>query len=150
MDNRFQQASYMRQIFARDLTESVTTDDVARLRQRVRNAVEQEHAPRWGWTRWMSAAAAVALVAGGLSVVRQAQQGPTEQFASNSAAPQVTLLEGGTVRIAFPDGEAPHQVIKSLDPMARNGSPLTAGKDQTFLDNNGKPRPGTVVFYRVD
>ena len=119
---------------------------VERLRRAVRSRVEQEEAPVRRRVLYLCALAAAVLPAalglgslfGGISPVAE----PPSLV--------LTARSDGSVLMRYSDGRPIRRVVKSELPSgAKLESVLTPGRTEV-VDKNGAPRPGTVVFYRID
>ena len=126
--------------------EPVGDFDVARLRRRVTDGVRAERRQgAWHGQRYSLAAAALAFAA--LALVGLGSR-PLAPEASATLA--LTLTDDGSVRIAYADGRPIERVIRTRAPKAPAEKVARVAGAREYLDKNGQPRPGTVVFYKVD
>ena len=129
------------QVIAAAGFEEASEVEVVRLRRRVRDAVGGARQPRVKGRFAMAAAAAVFAV---LTLAGLKWQPLTP------ASLALSLTEDGTVRIAYADGRPIGRVVKTQAPTAPPVDVERVAGAREYLDKNGQPRPGTVVFYRVD
>ncbi|MDQ7008626.1 MAG: hypothetical protein Q9Q40_15500 [Acidobacteriota bacterium] len=132
---------FLDQVIAAAGFEPASEMEVVRLRRRVRDAVGGTHPHRVGGRYAMAAAAAVFAF---LTLTGLKWQPLTP------ASLALSLTEDGAVRIAYADGRPIGRVIKTQAPMALPVDVERVAGAREYLDKNGQPRPGTVVFYRVD
>ncbi|MDQ7006499.1 MAG: hypothetical protein Q9Q40_04645 [Acidobacteriota bacterium] len=121
--------------------EAVSDFEVARLRRRISGSLAGERRPSYG-RGYAVAAAALAFAA--LSLIGLGSRPPA------SASLALTLTEDGSVRIAYADGRPIERVVKTQAPAASAEKIARVAGAREYVDKNGQPRPGTVVFYKVD
>lgn len=119
---------------------------IERLRRRVRAGIEGEAAPAHRRLLRLGAVAAAMIPATlGLGALLAGSY-----HAAAPASLEMMAKADGSVLMRFSDGRPIRRVVKSDRPTdGRQEAILTAGKTE-FVDKNGTPRPGTVVFYRID
>lgn len=123
-------------------------DDLAieRLTRRVRAGISRDAAPTHRRLLRLGAAAAAILPAAlGLGTLLVGGF-----HATVPASLEMMAKADGSVLMRFSDGRPIRRVVKSDRPTdGRQEAIRTSGKSE-FVDKNGTPRPGTVVFYRID
>ncbi len=131
--------------------EPVTEFDVARLRRRVREGLGSTRPRSIAFRLAASAAAFVVGAVTLVAVLRHGEPAGTQQIAGTNAAAPIALARAkdGSVLFKFQDGRSTHRIAKSDDPQSA-GDEVRIAKGRKFVDRSEHPRPGEVVFYRID
>lgn len=134
---------------ARQLGPSPVSEfDLARLRRRVRKAVEAEsRAPFRFLARAAGLAACLCFGLLGLSGLLLA---PSEAPPSPASIVQMARTLDGGVEISLSDTRQTHRITQTTDPATKTGGVVKFAKNGKFVDKTERPQPGTVVFYRID
>ena len=148
----------------------VTEFDVVRLRRSVGRALPSV-ARTHRWARL--AASAAAIVVGAVSLYSAIDRHDPLTVAALPAQDRLAVLgtttgavgavgaaaavsvkmaaeADGSVIFQFSDPTKSHRIIKSTDPVTSNDDTVKIAKGRQFVDRNEQPRPGQVVFYRID
>lgn len=126
----------------------VSEFEVARLRRRVRRAIEAEAPVRF---RLVARAAGVAAcLAFGLLALSGLVVTPVEAPSAPASIVQMARTPEGAVEIQLSDNQQPHRVTQTTNPAAKSGGVVNFAKNGKYVDKTGRPQPGTVVFYRID
>lgn len=132
--------------------EPVTEFDVARLRHSVRRSIESRR--KHFWTR--AAASAAAVVVGALSLYGTLDRhtetiAPRNPTAAAKAVPvKVVLADDGSTILQFDGSRTTHRIVTSDVPVPGKTAEVKIAKGQRFVDRTERPRPGEVIFYRID
>ena len=123
-------------------------DDVqlARLRRRVAESLPA--GPSRPWWRAAAAAAAVVFGLGALAALRFGAGAPPTPAAPD-APPVVERAADGGVLIEFKDAGRAHRVAVSTSPAPSADAVVRVAKGKRLVDRS-EPKPGEVVFYRID
>ncbi|MDQ7008512.1 MAG: hypothetical protein Q9Q40_14925 [Acidobacteriota bacterium] len=140
--------SRLRELQTVESQEALAADlAVERLQRAVRSRIgHDEKAPvRRNFRRFYALAAAVLPAALGLSALYGAASP-----ASRSPSLVLTARADGSISMRYSDGRPIRRVAKSEFPSGVKLESLLMPARTEVVDKVGEPRPGTVVFYRVD
>ena len=130
----------------------VTDFDVARLRRNVRHALASSRAKAPGFALRFAAVAATVVV-GVVSLFAVLDGAPPrvgQAVAESSSLVSVGRTPTGAVVFQFSDSGRPHTITKTTSPRPDAAGEVNVTHGRTYVDANGQPRPGEVVFYRID
>ncbi len=138
-------------LIARVETDRVTDFDVVRLRSAVNRTLAPAERRIHGWAlRFAAVAATVVVGAVALFAVMDGREAPMPTSGAPGAAVAVSLSQTGAVVFQFGDGATVHRIAKATSPAPGAPTEVKVARGRTFVDHNGQPRPGQVVFYRID
>lgn len=130
----------------RSAADPVTDFDVIRLRSAVRRSLAP---PRRLHSFALRFAAAVAVLVVGAVALFTVIDG-RDLREQSPAGVSVSRDATGSVVFHFDDGAAVHRITKAASPAPGAPAEVKVARGRTFVDHNGQPQPGQVIFYRID
>lgn len=130
-------------------SDPVTDFDVRRLQRSVRAQLRAAHPFR---THLAARAAAVlaVVVIGGASLHALLEPPRYAPQASVSAPVSVSVAQDGAVVFSFEDASRTYRIVKDDAPVPTPDAQVGIARGGRFVDRESNPRPGEVVFYRID
>lgn len=129
----------------------VTEFDVARLRRSVRSGLAASRPMLSGFAlRFAATAAAVVIGAVSLFAVLDGAPHHSVTPAADNVAVLVSRTPSGAVVFKFANAEREHRITRTTSPAPGAFGETKIARGRTYVDVNGHPQPGQVVFYRID